>query len=501
MKVMSTIPHGRKLVAAAALGWLTVACLGGSQPARPAPAADERPALHPYYFASRQGCGRAGCHASPPTRDDEYVCRCDEYTRWADHDKHAGAGRVLSGPRGQQMAKLLGYDVTRAEACLACHSAVIKDPESRDPKFAAESEGVSCVVCHGAYKDWYEPHGSYLQADKWRKLSRAEKERRYGMTDLWDPARRTAVCASCHVGNLGEGKFVTHEMYAAGHPPLPGFEPATFCEKMPRHWQLPREKSARVREMLGLDAKGYDQTRLVLVGAAVTLRERMRLLAAQSAACVKADDPDGRLLDYASFDCAACHHNLRSPSWRQRRGFAGAPGRVPPASWPLALTDPVLRWMFVEEHADRPQKALRRHQEQLDAALRARPYGDPAQVGPAAEAFAQLADELAAAAGRKALDEVGAAGALTALPVLAAGQVSDYDSARQIAWAVGVVYRERQQVEKKAPDPRTEQALAALEARLKDRAAYDPERCRQSFAELESSFREATNPRRPEGGR
>ena len=35
--------------------------------------------------------------------------------------------------------------------------------------------------------------------------------------------------------------MVTHEMYAAGHPPLPGFEIATFCSQMPPHWESAAE--------------------------------------------------------------------------------------------------------------------------------------------------------------------------------------------------------------------------------------------------------------------
>jgi hypothetical protein len=31
-------------------------------------------------------------------------------------------------------------------------------------------------------------------------------------------------CTSCHVGREADGRFVTHEMYAAGHPPLPPLE-------------------------------------------------------------------------------------------------------------------------------------------------------------------------------------------------------------------------------------------------------------------------------------
>src|SRR5207248_334113 len=42
--------------------------------------------------------------------------------------------------------------------------------------------------------------------------------------------------------NVKEGKIVTHEMYAAGHPPLPGIEIATFGDALPRHWETLTEK-------------------------------------------------------------------------------------------------------------------------------------------------------------------------------------------------------------------------------------------------------------------
>jgi hypothetical protein len=494
---MSPISLRRNIALVGLLGWLALTGLGGGR-GQGQPADGDRPALQPYYFAARQGCGRAGCHASPPTTEDVYLCRCDEYTRWSENDRHADATRALSGPRGRQMARLLGYDVTKAEACLHCHGVVIKDDAQRDKNFVAENEGVTCSVCHGAYKDWYEPHGSYLQAEKWRTLSRAEKERRFGMTDLWDPARRTALCTSCHIGNLDEGKFITHEMYAAGHPPLPSFEIATFCDAMPRHWQTPREKPVRFQKLLGFDGKEHDQTRLVLVGAAVSLRESLRLLARQSAACLKAEDTDERALDYAVFDCFACHHDLNSPSWRQRRGFAGAPGRVPLPSWPVALSGPLLRLTYGDE-APRQTEAVQRQRDLLEVALRVRPYGDPAKVEPAAMGLVRSADNLVSAS-RKTVDAASAARILAELR----GPAPDYDSARQIAWALRMVYREQLLVNGKRPDPQAQRALASLveplrltlpsgrkndlmtdlgEA-LRARNAYDPDRFRQALTEV-----------------
>src|SRR5262249_37719628 len=192
-----------------------------------------------------------------------------------------------------------------------------------------------------------------------------------------------------------EESFARHEWPGAAPPPLPGFEAATFCDAMPRHWQLPREKPARVRALLGLDGREHEQTRLVLVGAAVSLRERMRLLARQSAACLESDDPGGKGLDYANFDWCSCHHQPKGPRWRQRRGFPGVPGQALPASWPAALVAPVIERAYGEDAA-RQAEAFQRHWEQVEAGLLARPGGEPAQVGPAAENLARWADELAA---------------------------------------------------------------------------------------------------------
>src|SRR5207302_3539734 len=63
--------------------------------------------------------------------------------------------------------------------------------------------------------------------------------------------------------------------------------------------------------------------RQVAVGAVTGLRSSLKLVADAA----KALDPDKDSLDLAHFDCYACHHDLKSESWRQRRGFAGIPGR------------------------------------------------------------------------------------------------------------------------------------------------------------------------------
>jgi hypothetical protein len=63
----------------------------------------------------------------------------------------------------------------------------------------------------------------------------------YGERDMRDPAARAERCAACHVGNAAEGRFVTHAMYAAGHPPLPPLEVMTFSRDPPMHTTYARD--------------------------------------------------------------------------------------------------------------------------------------------------------------------------------------------------------------------------------------------------------------------
>ncbi len=88
----------------------------------------------------------------------------------------------------------------------------------------------------------------------------------------------------------------------------------------------------------------------------------------------------------------------------------------------------------------REDEAYCRLQEQLDAGVSARPYGDPEKIRPAAEALARWADELAVALERKTWDESAASESL--IRVVRSGDRSlDYDSARQVAWAVNAIFR------------------------------------------------------------
>jgi hypothetical protein len=405
-----------------------------------------------YYGVS--ACANKGCHGGDPPKkwipNKDLLARCTEVEIWNTNDKHADAYNVLTKERGKRMEKILGYDVTdpkgKGRACLNCHAVVIDDPkvlkESKDIGFDIR-EGVTCMVCHGPHPEWVGPHGVFLTAAKFRPLSRREKEERYGMRDLWDPIKRAELCMSCHVGSIKEGKFVTHEMYAAGHPPLPSFEVATFSNEMPRHWQHLSEKSESIQKELGLKKGELEQTRLMLVGAAVGLRESMQLLAMDAAAAGK-NNPTRKSRsapDLAHFECAGCH---------AQRDRISAGYRIP-RHWPGALAP------LSAAYPDKPAPGTL----WLPA-----PRDSPALLGQAAADVAESADRLAKAVDAVVPDARAARRLLAKIPDLyGKGQLLDYDSARQVAWAYEVMFNEVNGY--RGGPASTRKTLAALDKELK----------------------------------
>ncbi|HEX3147615.1 MAG TPA: multiheme c-type cytochrome [Gemmataceae bacterium] len=339
----------RWLAGIAACGALAFAALllpGGDgyaqAPKAPAGASEPLSALH---------C--IGCHGGPDTpaykayaqeKRTDFVL-LTEYPTWHDRDLHALAFENITpnekgGPDGKgnlawTMQETLkphrpaGYQVNAAAECLTCHS-VDRKP---GPVLAGNVEGrfhtatgVSCEACHGLVTD--EWIGRHIQTS-WRDKTPAEKWD-VRQVDLRDPYTRAMKCASCHVGNKAEGKFVTHEMYAAGHPPLPPFESVTFANDAPRHYMTHGENKALANMDADIAWRNFHfrknesaETRALAIGTVATFEATMQLLADEAAATAKT----GKLLDFAHFDCYACHHDLKDPSWRQKRGYRGAPGR------------------------------------------------------------------------------------------------------------------------------------------------------------------------------
>jgi Cytochrome c554 and c-prime len=429
----------------AAMNWMArflgvgVACLlVGSGPGRAQD--DKQPARKPalvYYGTS--ACIQ--CHSAGPQDNEPVVCRLTEVKEWRKDLHHPHAYDTLKGEWAARIGRLLGIkNVAEDGRCVSCHGVYIADKDvlarSLKVKFKPE-EGVSCVACHGPSGEWYSRHSSIFDREEWRKLTRDEKEKKYGMIDLWNPERRVQICGSCHVGNVAEGKVVTHDMYAATHPPVSGFEIAAFGERMPRHWELMAQKPEPVKKLLHWDGTSLEQTRLAVEGGVAVFREAMKVAADQA--------KPGTRLDFAAFDCASCHHDLEVPSRRQNRDPETI-GRPPLRSWPTTLLKLGFR-QAAGERDDAYQAIAQPFAENLNRLRQAalsQPFGDSAAVASTAGTLAADAGQLLKTLqGKKApYDRNDARRLLRELS--SSRQDQDYDSARQTGWAFNIIYRELQ---------------------------------------------------------
>ncbi|MCS7045726.1 MAG: cytochrome c family protein [Gemmataceae bacterium] len=487
-------------------GWMLAP--GPSGPNEVVAAQDRPKQLTTLYFGVSL-CRKCHNEKQPVPDKEALLYRGTEMSTWDQFDKHKDATAVLKNERSQQMAKLLGWpDVRNDRRCLSCHGVVVADEkqvhESSFTPAQREESGVSCVVCHGAVKEWVDNHASVTGAEAWRKLTRADKQRDHGLRDLWDPAVRAELCCSCHIGNAAEGKVVTHEMYAAGHPPLPGFEMVSFSDAMPRHWENLAEKVARRPQHkefhqrvhgYAADVEDVEAARLLTVSSLTAYRTLLRRTA--DLARQEASWPE-----LAVFDCAACHHDLSNGAWRQRRPGAGPPGRPMLRGWTTPLLTLSLHRLEALGAADLA-KDFRKLDEQLREALGRNPFGASASVAAAADRLAVWAERCRDVLNRPAaISRAAATDMLMALVRQSPGDLLDFDAARQTAWGArglltALAPSWRQQPELAKPLEALEQALRLdlpkgqvtivkefLPLVLQSSAAHDPERVRKSFDDL-----------------
>ncbi|AWM39755.1 hypothetical protein GobsT_18830 [Gemmata obscuriglobus] len=328
----------------------------------------------------------AGLEEYEETKAYDFI-RLSENIVWSAHDLHSTAYRSLlteETAKGskftpnktaermeQKLRKYKGdsYRVATDTACLACHASV-RQPVDKVPPDAWKAgkltagnlaggsftslEGVGCEMCHGHGTMYQTVHQASREGDTnpgalkvvdWRLFPTAVKTE-WGLNNLRDPAVAAQTCASCHIGNKAEGRFVTHDMFAAGHPPLPPLDLMAYTREQPRHWgfagdmpfitKMAENKATadkafalyRYRAGESLVARRFAESALAVLGATAGL-------GAQLADDAKAKG-DG--LDFSAFDCYSCHHNLKYPSERQDRGYVGRPGRplYRPAAFALA---------------------------------------------------------------------------------------------------------------------------------------------------------------------
>lgn len=448
------------------------------------------PAKQPLNFRNIEVC--ITCHRDPNilTIALDFV-DVTPAELWSDHDKHGQSFELLKGKSRERTNRILGFDlrlafagndmtslsedanladnVATVKSCLRCHATWPKDAVHPTGKLTQPVEplihGVSCQACHGPAEAWNDPH-----ANKWWRLVSHEDKSKVGFTNVRDPVVRAQLCASCHVGNLAEEKFVKHEWYAAGHPPLPGFEYAAFAAQMPAHWKPLRAKGdfagrtadskpvtddqgewlvfrrryaefgigeaelrKSYREANFPDAKddaafvNLPRTQEVTVSAAVVLKTFVSLAGAHAEEARRG----GKRYswpEFALYDCAACHHELRrEEGLKSRPKSSGPPGRPPLPRWTSALLG-----LATERDAN------------IDADLRAlelaftlRPFGDPTRIAAASKNLSDRLDKLCRELGRAPFDEERTAKSLAILLSDAGtADTRDYASARQVAWAI-----------------------------------------------------------------
>ncbi len=468
------------------------ASLGGVAPIRSTgvPTDDQPAPLKPFVYRASH-C--AGCHNQDraatydPAERDGLICRMNEWETFETRDRHTMAHAALTSERGRMMSQRLGQDVSSMAACVACHSAPAANIPGSRP-----AEGVTCVACHGAYANWVETHAR-IDDPEWRQLDRAAKERDYGMVDLWQPSRWASLCVSCHVGDAPTGKILTHAMYAAGHPPLPPFELAQFTDAEPRHWQLLREKSPERRQRLGIDGTPdrFEQTRELLLGALAALAASAEITSNQAEAAGE-DWPD-----FARFDCAACHHDLKpalDAAWRQARGYRNTPGRPPLPEWTSALAQ-------LAPGAE--QAGLPRFLDAHAKAATDQPFGDRESLASAGVALVEVSNRLRDNLETTPITTQTAQDLLRQIAAYPQRRIPDPDTARILALAARVLLREL--AEEAPTGPEAQRITAELDRllglniepatpkspldptyahRLQTQATYNPAAVEQLFQEL-----------------
>ena len=454
---------GKVLILCAAVMWMT----GNTQAQNSAPhdlsSTEQHGKKSADKFLGLKDC--YNCHTNGFPKDDfgsqfgilanDSWIRGDEVRIWGKDDKHAQAYTSLLSETGKRIGNHMSPAVIshHDKRCLACHTGYpissmetetgeVHGPIKADlyEKNLKVTAGVSCEGCHGAAGDWLSAH---IQKDDWRFLNE-EKKAEKGFTDVRSVVSRTKLCLSCHLGNAREGRVVTHEMYAAGHPPLPAFELATYEAAMPRHWRSLSEKADDVRQEFlkktGQQDHGVElyRSKSLLMSSLISRSESLRLTAD-----LAEGDEDGEGVvstqiskpqwpDFAQFDCYACHHDLKSDSWRQKAQHAGSPGRPVLTPWPEALLQ-----VAMHQHSD--AAALQQALAEVESATLASPFGRRDTLIQSSRRAAELAEEMAVAISNTTITEKEGRSILDRLIEIGATEVLDYDSARQLVWAYSVM--------------------------------------------------------------
>ncbi len=256
-----------------------------------------------YSQTGVASCAGSTCHGR--SEGNGAVVRQDEIATWQAPSSvsgaHSRAHAVLSGYRGQQIARSLGWDsaANRAE-CTGCHASTAGAGEA-GPRFL-QSDGVGCESCHGAAAGWIATH---YEVGGTHAANVAN-----GLIPLDQPQVRARLCLDCHYGSAKQGQFVTHAMMAAGHPRIT-FELDLFSA-FQQHHDVDADYLARKA------APGPVQ--LWAVGQAEAVARATDLFSRPTLAM------DGMFPQFTFLDCHSCHRQITDGADR-RLTFETNPGR------------------------------------------------------------------------------------------------------------------------------------------------------------------------------
>lgn len=285
--------------------------------------------------------------------------------------------------------------------CLTCHAGILVESEknSLEPnslelgrpwkEFVADrstvaSGSIGCEACHGRGIKYAFEHiaPDWITYDPRTKRSK-------GFADLENSAIAAKVCLSCHLGDPSESKVITHEMYAAGHPPLPPFDLAKFLdETCKKHWLELNAKSEKWTKAPSSPndprveylRKHFKVTQNSSAGELDDkiqghFRKSQQSRVGQVMASLMSQDlmhynAQNKQLhgDYGVYDCVGCHQTL----YKQIRGASGLEGRVPGRPIGLMWTRTAV------SNLERPGLApIATFQQRLDKELNQTPFGSP----------------------------------------------------------------------------------------------------------------------------
>ncbi|HEY7426426.1 MAG TPA: multiheme c-type cytochrome [Gemmataceae bacterium] len=121
---------------------------------------------------------------------------------------------------------------------------------------------------------------------------------------------------------------------------------------------------------------------------------------------------------------------LKSPSWRQKRGYTGRPGRPPMHAWPMVLVEDALHYAKDPDLAKQYDEYVERLQK-LRQAFDARPFGDPKEIAECARHLRDWSEGLLQRLKEVRYNSSSARRLLRGLCGAKEVEKYDYDSARQ----------------------------------------------------------------------